>query len=132
MPANTSPLFGLVAQAPVAQVTTANTATDGTGTLVTLLTAGANATRVDRIYAVATGSTAAGLLRFFVYDGSNNRLVRELAVTAVTPSSTAVAWSGEIVRTDGYPLWVLPANYVLKVVTTVTQTINVQAFGSDF
>ena len=46
MPANTSPVFPLTPVVPVGQtLTTANTAKDGTGTVVTLYTAGANGDR---------------------------------------------------------------------------------------
>lgn len=77
----------------VAQVSTANTNRDGTGTIVDILTAGTNGTRVDDISIVAAGTVTAGVVRLFLYDGSNSRLWKEVLVTATTPSATTAVWS---------------------------------------
>lgn len=47
-------------------VTGANTATDGTGTINTLLTAGADGTRVSGLYAGARATVTATAVRFFL------------------------------------------------------------------
>jgi hypothetical protein len=82
-----TPVNGLV------QVSTANTARDGTGALGTLITGAANGTRVDDIRVTAPQTTTAGVIRMFINDGTNTRLVDEFLVTAVTPSATVAVWS---------------------------------------
>ena len=72
----------------------ANTARDGSGTLVTVFTADSGiGSLVDGIYMSATSTTTAGLLRFFISDGTNSDLIQEINVTATVPSGTVAAWS---------------------------------------
>ncbi|MFY8165200.1 MAG: hypothetical protein ACOVJ8_01330 [Sediminibacterium sp.] len=47
MPANTTPIFVLTPNTSTATIDAANTARDGSGTLVTAFTAGASGSRVD-------------------------------------------------------------------------------------
>lgn len=75
-------------RAASAVLSAANTARDGTGTIVTVLTAGANGSRIDDITIVATGTVTAGVVRLFLHDGTNARLWREVMVTATTPSTS--------------------------------------------
>lgn len=85
--------FVTTPQSAQVQISVANTARDGTGTLGTLYTAPATGTRVDDLYIKATGTTTAGMVRMFVSDGTNHRLVDEFAVSPITPSSTVASWS---------------------------------------
>ena len=89
----TSPLYvGTIKSAQV-QIATANTARDGTGTVsAALFTVGANGSRVDDLRIVAAGTTTAGVVRMFIHDGTNFRLLDEFLVTAVTPSATVPVW----------------------------------------
>lgn len=80
--------FASAVRAAVGVLSAANTARDGTGTLVTVLTAGANGSRIDDITIVATGAVTAGVVRLFLHDGTNARLLREVMVTATTPSTS--------------------------------------------
>ena len=75
-----------------ALVSVANTARDGTGTIVTLYTAPASGARVDDIWCKAKSTTTAGMLRFWLHDGATFRLLREILVTAITPSGTVASW----------------------------------------
>lgn len=103
------------------QVTTANTGRDGTGTIVTVLTAGASGSRIDDIYMVATGTTTAGVIRLFVHDGTNARLLSETLVTAITPSTTVQVWSNTLLS-QGI---VLKTGYSLRASTNNTETFNI-------
>lgn len=75
-----------------AVISAANTGRDGTGTIVDVLTAGTNGTRIDDITIIATGAVTAGVVRLFLNDGANTRLWKEILVTAITPSVTVEAW----------------------------------------
>jgi hypothetical protein len=103
------------------QVTTANTNRDGTGTIVTVVTAAASGTRIDDIYMVATGTTTAGVIRLFVHDGTNARLLSETLVTAVTPSTTVQVWSNTLLS----QAIVLKTGYSLRASTNNTETFNI-------
>lgn len=126
----TSPLFIGTVKSPTVQISTANTARDGTGTLGTLYTAGASGGRVDRINITATGTTTAGMVRLFMSDGTNNRLIQELPIVAITPSSTQPAFSADIVFDQGIAV---QATYLLKTNTNNAETFNVtMTNGGDF
>lgn len=97
MAANTSPISPI---APAESWNTtplvaANTALDGTGTVGTIITAGANGARVPRVRVVHRGTNVATVLRIFENNGSsnatpgNNNLVAEETIAANTLSQVA-------------------------------------------
>lgn len=127
MPANTSPIYSItgdvqsVAQNNSGLVVgpTANTATDGTGTLYKLFTAGANGSYVQKIrfrpVAPSLGSIAATVCRVFVSsstttNATNTWLYDEITLPAITMSNTAASSVFEL------PInFALNANYLLYV-----------------
>jgi len=119
----TTPQYASTPVGAVVQIATANTARDGTGTIGTLHTAGATGTRIDDIYITATGTTTAGVIRMFIFDGTNNRLIQEILVTAVTPSTTVSVWSATLTN-QGI---VLPNTYALRFSTNAAETFNIVA-----
>ena len=131
MPApNSVPRFTLPENcSAVGQVTAANTNRDGTGTIATILTAGAEGTLIEMVRVQAVGTTTAGMIRLYIHDGSNARLWAEILVTAITPSGTVEAWEGEYVPTK--PL-VLPTGYSLRASTHNAETFNVFALGGNY
>jgi hypothetical protein len=112
----------------VAQISTANTNRDGTGTIGTVFTAGSSGSRIERVVVVAPGTTTAGVIRLFIHDGTNYRLYREILVTAITPSTTIEVYRAELVLND----FILPNGYSLRASTHNAETFNVEAFGGDF
>jgi hypothetical protein len=116
MAANTSPI------SPIAQatswnqsvITAANAALDGTGTVGTLLTAGANGSRVNRLHIQHLGTNVATVMRFWLNNGSanttpaNNVLIAEVTVPANTLSQTAASTAIEaalnVVLKPGYKI----------------------------
>ena len=118
----------------VGQISTANTNRDGTGTIATIFTAGANGSRIDAIYLKAVATTTAGMVRLFIHDGVSARLLTELPVTAITPSATLPSWEAQLnvnTMTQVLPL-ILPTGYSLRAATNNAETFNVIAFGGDF
>lgn len=105
-----------------AQVSVANTALDGTGTLTTVYAAGATGSRIDSLLVQATGTTTAGMIRLFISDGSATRLIMELPVVAVTPAATIPAWSATVNFPKGL---VLQATWTLKAGTHNAETFNI-------
>ena len=118
---STAAQYASVVTTAAVQVTTANTNRDGTGTIVTVLTAAASGTRIDDIYMVATGTRTAGVIRLFVHDGTNARLLSETLVAAVTPSTTVQVWSNTLLS----QAIVLKTGYSLRASTNNTETFNI-------
>jgi hypothetical protein len=104
-----------------AQVSAANTNRDGSGTLVTVFTAGASGSRIDDIEIVATGTTSAGMVRLFIHDGTNARLFMEIPVAAITPSATVSVWRASL---RGLAL-LLKSGWSLRASTHNAETFNV-------
>ena len=134
MPPNTTPVFTLTPHISSARTATANTNRDGTGTLATVATGQANGTRIDRVTIEGTGaSTTPGMVRFYLDDGAGNiRLIKEIPVTAATPSATVLGFFYEWVRTDTYPVEVLPNGWMLKAAPHNAEQFDIVAHGGDF
>lgn len=135
MPANTAPIYPLTPEVSWGTVTTANTAKDGTGTVVPIFTAGANGSRVDYVKVRALGTNVATVMRFFINNGltnataANNSLIMERTI-ALTTLNEAAELADTIVQLDIS----IPAGYVLNVTigTTVAAGLQVTAFGGDY
>lgn len=139
MPANTTPIFTLTPKAVTATIAAANTARDGSGTLVDLFTSGANGSRIDFVTftsAQATvGASAARVQRVFLTDtgGINPRLIQEVVLSAVTSSNTAIGSTSTITFTNGL---IINSGQILKVSQSVygsaADGTHVIARGGDF
>ena len=96
MAANTTPIFIKQGNFTPARMAAANTASDGSGALVTVVTAVIDGTRVDgvRFFNSQASAAASGakVLRIFLTDtgGINPRLIGEVAMAAATRSATVV------------------------------------------
>jgi hypothetical protein len=116
-------------------VTTANTAKDGTGTVVLVYTAGVNGSRIDSIKVRSTGTAVATVLRVFINNGAanttatNNSLYAEATIAATTLSEVAAQVDNLIAMNIS-----LPATYRVYVTigTTVAAALQVSAVGGDY
>ena len=119
-----------------------NTARDGSGTegtnIFQCFAAGTNGSRIDRVIVSASGTlnaTTAGMVRFYISNGTTKMLWREWAVTAVTPSNSAVGYTNlttskideGLVLPTGYSLWVSAS-----VVDALGNQFAVTVQGGDF
>lgn len=118
---STSSNYAATPRTAVAQATAANTNRDGTGTIATVFTAGASGSRIDDIAITATGTTTAGMVRLYLHDGTNARLWREVAVSAITPSATVSPFSSTL----GNLALVLQTGWSLRASTEKAETFNV-------
>jgi hypothetical protein len=123
-----SPAYTAIPRTERATISAANTNRDGTGTIVNLFTAGANGSRVERITVCATGTTTAGIIRFYLFDGTNTDLWREISVTAITPSATVLAFYFQL----GSLGYILSNGKSLRVSTHNAEGFRVIAEGGDF
>ena len=122
-----TPKFVGTCKSPSVAFSTANTNRDGTtGTYATLITAGADGSRVDSIMISALSTTTAGMIRVFL----GTALIAEIPVLAITPSATQPVWQFALNFPNGL---ILAAAAVLKV-----STHNAESFvaaitnGGDF
>ena len=125
------PVFAVTPRAEIAQISAANTNRDGTGTIVDVLTGGSSGTNISKIEIVATGTTAAGIVRLYLHNGTNTRLLREVFVTAATPSTTVSVWNAQLIFAFPNVLHLPSASWKLQASTHNAETFNVFAFGAD-
>jgi len=122
MPANTTPIFILSGNIAIATIAAANTASDGSGTLVTLVTAGSNGARVDSVRFRNSQATAAAssnmVHRIFLTDasGTTPTLIGEVATAAVTRSVSAVGATS--IFTFDQPV-IMKSGQLLRVIQSV-------------
>jgi hypothetical protein len=132
-----NPAFAATPRNGVVQISTANANRDGSGTVGTVFTAGANGSRIDKVTAKAQTTTTAGMIRLFVHNGTSYFLAYEMTVDAITPSATLAGWTetAPVTETGGandiFPL-ILPNGYSLRASTEKGETFNIHAQGGDF
>ena len=111
----------------MALVDTANTNTDGTGTLATVITGASNGTLIQAITVKGIMTDTKGMIRLFMYDGSSvTALLDEINIPAVTQSGIQKAF--EIAFEVNY--W-LKSGYSLKAATQTSDDFIVIAEGLD-
>jgi hypothetical protein len=112
-------------------LSTANTATDGTGTINDLIVGVSAGTRILSVNVQGTATTVASLVNLFLFDGTNWDLFDQVTISATTGSNTAKSYRLVTAYTD----LVLPsATWKLGATITVaptTGTVRVAAFGGD-
>lgn len=120
------------ALAPATADTSLTAPTNNATNVSTVLTAAASGTRIDEIRFQAVGTTVAGVVNVFAWDGTTHHLIDQVLVSAVTSSTTAVAWQ----QVKSYQNLVLKSNsWQLRFAVTVAglqSMIKVTAFGADF
>jgi hypothetical protein len=135
--ANTAPIFSIAGDVEwgATAITTANTAKDGTGTVLTVFTANVDGAFVQRIRFRAAGTNIATVARVFINNGStnataaNNILYDEITLAATTLSEVAALPVYEL------PLnFALPAGYVINVTigTTIAAGYFVSVIGGKY
>lgn len=135
---NNNPVYSYagVIQWGATALTAANTAVDGTGTVLTVFTGDAtNGGWVEKLIARAAGTNIATVLRVFINNGStqatpaNNILIAEMTLPATTSSLVAAQPAYEL------PLgFMLPPGYVINVViaTAVSAGYYVSVQGGKY
>jgi len=124
----TDPAFAVTPRVGSVSISTAEsslTAPTNVGTLITGVAAG---TRVSEIVVKMAATSAAAIVRVFLYDGSSYWLFDEIVVAAATSSNT-----GATTRVStSYANLVLPsASWSVRVTTSIAQATHVTALGAD-
>ena len=118
----------------MATITTANTSLTGSGTLNTdiwdVITAASNGTQIQTVTIKAQVNTTSGMVRLFIYDGSNTKLLTEVPVSAVTKSASAHSFS--TVVNFGGKGFALKTGWKLRATTEKSESFNIIAEGLDW
>jgi hypothetical protein len=128
----TNPSFIATPRIGVGSVSVANTARDGTGTLVDVITGAASGTRILEVVLKATDDPADCTLTLFLNDGTTAHIFDEIDLGNPPPGSTTV---NSYRSTVTYSNLVLPsASWKLQAAITVAPTggtVKVIALGGD-
>ena len=123
-----APVFAVTPRLTSVAVATANTNRDGTGTLVSLITGVAAGTRINEVAVQATVTTTAGMVRIYLYDGTNYRLWDEVAIPVATVSASV---KGIRVATTYNNLILPSASWQLFASTHNGEAFTVTTMGAD-
>ena len=123
-----SPVFAVTPRLSSVAVSVANTNRDGTGTIVSLITGVAAGTRINEISVQATVTTTAGMVRIYLYDGTNYRLWDEVSIAAATVSASV---KGIRVATTYNNLILPSASWQLFASTHNGEAFTVTTMGAD-
>jgi hypothetical protein len=142
MPANTSPIFVLTPEVPTVRITTATTASDGSGAQFPLITGGVNGTRIDAVRfrnsQVALAASTAIVHRIFyaptsVTGSATSRLIGEVATANATRTTAAIGATSIYVFDQ--PL-IMASGSVLHVCQSVyasaADQFDAMAFAGDY
>ncbi len=135
MAANTAPIFSKAGKTQWGTVAAANTAKDGTGTVVTVFTAGSEGSIIKKLLVNALGTNVATVLRVWLNNGltnataANNTLLGSYTIAATTLSEVAALVISDITLDIA-----IPAGYVINVTigTTVAAGLHVAGIGGDY
>lgn len=127
-----TPSFAVIPRAAVAAVSAANTARDGTGTIVDIMVGVTAGTKINEVVVQTTGDPADSAVTLFLHNGTAFFLFDE--VDMGNPAAAAATVSG-FRYSKSYNNLVLPSSsWKLGAAITVALTagvLNVFAFGAD-
>lgn len=123
-----NPVFAVTPRLASVSVATADSSYTAPTNVGTLITGAATGTRISEIVIKGAATSAAAVVRIFLYDGSAYFLFDEVLVTAITASSTVRTFGTNVFYTN----LVLPsASWSVRVTTSVSQAMHVTAMGAD-
>jgi hypothetical protein len=125
----TTPTFAATPNVGMKQIAVATTARDTytpiSGDLV--FTAGASGSRIDRVDVVSAalvggGAPSANVVRLWLYDGTDVRLLREIEVPSTTPTASAKGFAASVE---------FPTGRIVPAGCTVRATLHTYAGAQD-
>lgn len=124
----TSPAFAVTPRISSVSVATADTSWTAPTNVGTLITGAATGTRIAEIVTKNVATSAAALVRIFLYDGATYYLFDEITISAATGSATVQ----QSRVSNSYANLILPsASWSLRVTTTISQATVVTALAAD-
>lgn len=123
-----TPAYASTPKVGAASLSTADSSRTAPTNVGTVFTAGTSGSRIDRATIHATGTTTQGLVRLFLHDGSTYRLIKEVQVLPVTPSTTQAAFASDLTFDGGINI---ASGWSLRATTSNSEAFTVTAFGAD-
>jgi hypothetical protein len=124
----TSPAFAATPRIASVSVATADSSYTAPSNVGTLITGASSGTKVAEIVVKCAATSAAAIVRVFLYDGTTYWLFDEVTVAAATGSTTVQ----QTRVSTTYSNLILPsASWSVRVTTSVAQTTHVTALGAD-
>jgi len=135
MAANTAPIFSKAGKVQWGTLVAANTAKDGTGTVVPIFTAGADGSLLKKVVLNAMGTNVATVLRLWVNNGSTNATAaNNVLLGSYTIAATALSEVAALTITEITLDIALPAGYVINATigTAVAAGLQISGQGGDY
>jgi hypothetical protein len=124
----TSPAFAVTPRIGNVSIATADSSYTAPSNVGTLITGASTGTRIAELVVKCAATSAAAVVRVFLYDGTTYWLFDEITVAAATGSSTVQ----QTRVSNTYNNLILPsASWSIRVTTSVAQTTHVTALGAD-
>ena len=124
----TSPAFAATPRMAAVSIATADSSYTAPTSVGTLITGASTGTRIAEIVIKCAATSAAAIVRIFLYDGTTYWLFDEVTIAAATGSSTVQ----QTRVSNTYNNLILPsASWSVRVTTSVAQTTHVTALGAD-
>lgn len=124
----TEPNFASNVKAWAVSIASADASRTSPSSFGTLVTAGANGSRIDEITVTAAGNSTANMVRVFLHNGSAYFLLQEVQVFATTASTSVPSYTVTLT----FNSLVIPSGWSIRVTTNNAETYHVTAFGGDF
>ena len=124
----TSPQFAVTPRIGAVSIATAEASYTAPTAVGTLITGAGSGTRIAEIVVKMAATSAAAIVRIFLYDGTTYWLFDEITVAAATGSNTVQQTRVSAI----YGNLILPNDlWSVRVTTSISQTTHVTAFGAD-
>jgi len=127
-----SPAFATIPKSAAVTINVANANRTDAGTIPTILSAGAQGTKIERVRIKATGTTTAGMVRLWKHNGSANFLLTERKVAAIVPSGSVAAFEDTVDFSTPDQLLVLPPGWSLRASTHNAESFVITAEAADY
>ena len=123
-----SPVFAVTPRMSAVSIATADSSYTAPTNVGTLITGASTGTRVAEIVVKCAATSAAAIVRIFLYDGTTYWHFDEVTIAAATGSATVQ----QTRVSTTYNNLILPsASWSVRVTTSVAQTTHVTALGAD-
>ena len=123
-----SPVFAVTPRMSAVSIATADSSYTAPTNVGTLITGASTGTRVAEIVVKCAATSALGIVRIFLYDGSTYWLFDEISTAAATGSTTVL----QTRVSTTYNNLILPsASWSVRVTTSISQATHVTALGAD-
>jgi hypothetical protein len=124
----TSPQFAVTPRIGAVSIATADSSYTAPTNVGTLITGAATGTRIAEIVVKMAATSAAAIVRIFLYDGTTYWHFDEVTIAAATGSATVQ----QTRVSTTYNNLILPnASWSVSVTTSVAQATHVTALGAD-